>query len=120
MQTADKIKKLREVGVDIDAALERLGGVADLYFMVVPTFLEDKNYDLFLNDIENDAYEDAMRHIHSLKGASYNMGFCKIGDCTTKILLQLRDEEYDGLDELIDNLSREYHLIRATLIELGL
>ena len=52
MGETNRITRLREIGVDIDAALERLGGVEDLYFMIVPKFLEDNNYDLFLNDIE--------------------------------------------------------------------
>ena len=120
MGEMDKVAKLREIGVDIDAALERLGGVEDLYFMIVPKFLEDNNYDLFLNDMENNAYDDAMHHIHTLKGAAYNMGFQKIGDCSASIMEKLRDEDYNGLDDLIDELSREYHLVRATLIELGL
>ena len=120
MGETSKITKLREIGVDIDAALERLGGVEDLYFMIVPKFLEDNNYDLFLNDIENSSYDEAVHHIHTLKGAAYNMGFHKIGDCSGKILEQLREEEYNGLDDLIDELSREYHQVRATLIEMDL
>ena len=120
MDETGRITKLREIGVDIDAALERLGGVEDLYFMIVPKFLEDNNYDLFLNDIENSAYDEAVHHIHTLKGAAYNMGFHKIGDCSSRILEQLREEEYNGLDDLIDELSREYHQVRATLIEMDL
>lgn len=101
-------KELAENKVDIANTIERFLGNKKIYQQFLNKFLADNNYELFLEDIEKKDYENAQKHIHTLKGVAANLGLTPIFDSASQINNKLRNNELTDLVELSEQLIYNY------------
>lgn len=105
------LKELAENKVDIDNTIERFLGNKDLYLKFLNKFLADTNYEMFINALKEKDYENAQRHVHTLKGVSANLGLIPIFDCASQINSKLRSNDLTDLEELSSQLGLNYNNI---------
>ena len=78
----ERIKKLKALGCDIDAALERFMGDKQLYFICFEQMLTDDNFDKLGDALSKSDVNSAFHYAHMLKGVYANMGMTPIyNDC---------------------------------------
>lgn len=83
-------KELKLLGTDVDEALERFGGNAELYRKFIIKFL--KNADEYNPDsaFESGDYDEAFKRVHALKGVSGNLSFVPLYTAYSEITELLR------------------------------
>lgn len=102
--------KLSEIGVDLEQVLRRIGIKEDLYLQICEKFLQDSNYQLFMEALKRDDNKCALFHIHALKGVAANMGFVNLEHYCGNLITRLRqDNSYDKTDVI--NLTAAYEKI---------
>ncbi|MCQ2506504.1 MAG: hypothetical protein MJ113_04930 [Lachnospiraceae bacterium] len=115
----EKLDKLKKLGLDVDNALARLGGMSDLYLGILDKFLEDNSFDLFENFFNQGLYEDALRNIHALKGILYNLGMNEEGDMAQIIVNDLRANNYmERIPKVSKKLKKNYLTYKKKLNKL--
>ena len=93
--------------IDVEGALARLGNNEQLYYRILHKYLEDGSCNNYIKAIENEDYDNAERHIHSLKGVAANLGFICLENISGRILNALRVKEYQNIDMYTEKLERE-------------
>lgn len=111
----DICKKLKEIGVDVDQVVNRLGGNESLYLKICIQFLQDKSFQQFNQAVTTKDYPNAEIWIHTLKGVSANLGFVNMELLCSTILDKLKTKEYHLLAEDITCLIIEYRTIISIL-----
>ena len=108
-------------GVDIQAGISRLNGNVKLYKKLLVAF--GSNYSSCSIDIrksiENNNVEDAMRHVHTLKGVAGNISANDIHDIAQKLELELSKEAAENYDILLNNLDTALKSLNAIVSGLG-
>lgn len=102
-------------GVDVDGALERMGGSEELYETILGMFLTDENYGKLTEAMAVGDEANALGYAHTLKGMCGNLGldrlfhysddmvetFRKNRSCDVALLMTQITEEYTRLTEII-------------------
>lgn len=109
------INKLKELGIDTEGALKRLGGNETLYISVCSKFLQDQNYSLFMQVIDTMGYEKAEIHLHTLKGVAANLGFRRLEACCKTIHTNIITGDKIILSNSINQLTQEYQRLISLL-----
>lgn len=87
------LDELRDLGVNVEEGLERLGGNAAIYEKMLGTFLKMmKNYTV-LPDFDGENYEDVIETAHAIKGAAGNLSVSPIYDAYAEIVSLLRSKQ---------------------------
>ena len=76
----------------------------------VTLFTDDKSYNDFLNDFNNEKYEDAFRDIHTLKGLSLNLGFDTLSNICITVTDALRDGKMEVTSDMLSKLESAYNM----------
>jgi len=82
------------VYIDVDDALKRVGGNADLYKRLLKRFLDGNDFESLDNAFKNNDIEEAARLAHTIKGVSANLSLIKVRDVSTDLEHLIKD----GLD----------------------
>lgn len=115
MQT--KSLKLLEIGVDVLSVVKRLGGNELLYLNICDKFLYDESFESIQEAISVHNYDSAEMAIHTLKGVAANLGFIGLQTLCERLLMRLRDANYDAIPKDNQELIEEYHRIIQILKE---
>lgn len=91
-------KQMEENGANIDTTLDRFMGNEALYMKFIMKFLEDKNFDALVENIEKDDFEGAFNSAHALKGVTANLGLDPINAQAAKITELLRNKQPEEVD----------------------
>ncbi len=91
-------KQMEENGANIDTTLDRFMGNETLYMKFIMKFLEDKNYEALVENIEKDDFEGAFNSAHALKGVTANLGLDPINAQAAKITELLRNKQPEEVD----------------------
>ncbi len=91
-------KQMEENGANIDTTLDRFMGNEALYMKFIMKFLEDKNYEALVENIEKDDFEGAFNSAHALKGVTANLGLDPINAQAAKITELLRNKQPEEVD----------------------
>ena len=70
-------ENLKNIGVDVDGVIARLGGNEYLYLSICSKFLQDQSYLLATNALSDGNLKEAELQVHTLKGGSSESGFCE-------------------------------------------
>ncbi|MCM1126877.1 MAG: Hpt domain-containing protein [Lachnospiraceae bacterium] len=106
-------KQLEESGADVDVTLKRFMGNEAIYMKFILKFLDDKNYDVIMDSLDNKDYAGAFAGAHSLKGVSGNLGLNPVYEASSQITELLRDKSADEIDtvklaEVQEQLRKSY------------
>lgn len=78
-------------------------------------FLEDSSYVTYLDKMENQDYEEALRAVHSLKGVCQNLAFDRLYEVCAAIVLDLRQDNLAAAINKKDDLDDCYHQTVAAI-----
>lgn len=107
--TEPMLVQLEEAGNNIPGLLKRFAGNEAICVKLVKKFPGDENYAKYLKEIKVQNYEDAEQSVHTLKGASSNLGLTKISDITQLIVDEIRGErDYEKIEEWTKELTQYY------------
>lgn len=82
--------KLFQAGVDVNEAVERLGGDKDLYEDLLAHFKESPRYTDLKNALAADKAADAFSLAHALKGTAGNLSFNRLFKSMQPVVEALR------------------------------
>lgn len=91
-------KQMEENGANIDTTLDRFMGNEALYMKFVMKFLEDKNFEALVENIEKGDFEGAFNSAHALKGVTANLGLDPINAQAARITELLRNKQPEEVD----------------------
>lgn len=92
-------RKLRDAGIDYDAALARFVGKREIYEKYLTKFLEDTHVQDAMRALEQKDYGEVLEQTHALKGLAGTLGMTELFDVSADIVRDLRNEVWDGLDD---------------------
>jgi HPt (histidine-containing phosphotransfer) domain-containing protein len=109
-------EQLKNIGVDVDSVVQRLGGNEALYLCICKKFIQDPNYQLFQSAIAASDLISARNYIHTLKGVAANLGFIRLEYLCSVLFENIKSDQAIILQHYMDTLSEEYDRIIAVLI----
>lgn len=113
----DISNNLRDIGVEVDAVIARLGGNERLYLSICQKFLQDNNFSCLLDAFAAKDYIKTQIHIHTLKGVSANLGFQRLCLLCENAYEDFKKEEVRYYKQNISNISEEYERITTILLD---
>ncbi len=108
-------KKLQEIGVDLNTAMERFLGNEALLLRFLKKFKQDPNYEDFKAAMKEKRYEDAFKATHTLKGLCGNLSLTALYDITSKEVELLRHGEYSAAEEFYPEVVQQYDKVLEIL-----
>lgn len=102
-------------GTDVEAALQRLSGDADIYELCLNMFLQDQSMGDFERALDSNAWDDAFTAVHALKGAAGNMGFIPLYHAAAEMVILIRSGRTNELNNSLRELKRCYKDISDTI-----
>lgn len=115
-------RRLEEAGMEVDVVLKRFMGNEAMYQKFLLKFVDDKNYEGLVADIEKRDYEEAFKKAHTLKGVTANLGIEPVRSVAARITDLLRNKKEEDqvdseLDEYKEQLQTAYEEIREIILE---
>lgn len=108
---------MKNMNIKVDQTIERFVGNTDLYVKFsVKYSLENRMPDIFAA-YDAKSTDDLIMLVHKLKGASGNLGIDDIYFSAEEVIKQLRSGSYDGVKEMLDDISKKYSDICHTIQE---
>lgn len=107
-------EKVRQAGVDWQAAIGRFAGKEELYIKFLKKFADDGNFALLQDAWKQKNSSDAERSAHTLKGVCANLGMMELSEACNRVVQAVRKKsDHDIFDqkELIQACEREYDKI---------
>ena len=87
------LEELKELGVDTDGGIKRLGGNEALYTRLLGTFVKTIKAQEFQPDFDATNCESAIERAHAIKGTAGNMSITPLFEGYNEILRLLREGE---------------------------
>ena len=103
--------ELGNKGVDIEHTLARFMNKEALFEKFLYKFLEDDNFKNYMENLAKKDYKEALINIHTLKGVTANLGMNNLFKISEQIVIDIRAEKYDNLEELSKELEKEYNIV---------
>ena len=96
-------------GIDVEAALIRVGGNRKLYKKLLIKFRDDysNSFHEIKNAIENNNLKDAERYAHTVKGVAGNIGVNKLQKIAGDLEAGIRRKETDKYKAMLNKYSKE-------------
>jgi histidine phosphotransfer protein HptB len=107
--------KLKELGVDVDGTVTRLGGNELLYLAICQKFLQDQNFQLLQDALIKEDLKMTEIYIHTLKGVAANLGFIRLEQICRSMLEMVHQLNVLNIKQSYIELSEEYHKIISVL-----
>jgi HPt (histidine-containing phosphotransfer) domain-containing protein len=107
--------ELKNIGVDIDHVIKKLGGNEAVYLSICRKFPDDINYIMFLASMEANDMNLAGMYIHTLKGVASNLGFTKMAALCKTIINDIKNNDLLFTHKSLQELTDEYNKITGLL-----
>lgn len=107
--TNEQKDMLAGMNFDVSGTLSRFMNKENLYERFLIKFLDDVNYNGLIKSIEEKNYEGAYISAHTLKGVAGNLGITGIYECSIELLEKLKAKEYEGIDDILNQLTESYN-----------
>lgn len=104
----EKLKTLRDAGINVDEVMERFCGNEGLFLKILKKFNYDKSFSDLKNALASGDMENATAHVHTLKGVAGNLGMTALFDASLSLEMVLRGKEDGDRRELFTKLSDIY------------
>lgn len=93
---------LKENGVNVDKALERMKGNKEAYKNFLKEFFEDPDFEALQESIEAQSAKDAFDYAHGLKGMAGNLGLDNVHSQISILVEILRQGSLEGAKEAFE------------------
>lgn len=100
-----------------DEVLQRLAGNENLLKKFLKKFLSDSNYSRAMTAVDTKDYNELLTAAHTLKGISANLGLKILTELCTLIVSELRNNRYEKIQGLCEQLTDEYKRINEFFSE---
>jgi HPt (histidine-containing phosphotransfer) domain-containing protein len=110
-------KKMKDHKIDTDGVIARLGGNEKLYIAICKKFLNDISYPSVWEAVNKGDYEQARKHIHTLKGVAVNLGFLYLSSLCNHLLTEMEQQNFNLFNKDLISLAQEYDIIISILKE---
>lgn len=107
--------RMKEVGVDTDSVVTRLGGNVKLYLSICLKFLTDPTFYFITKAVSQNNFTEALVHIHTLKGVAANLGFVRLQLLCKNLIEELNNREYSDFYKDYSVLEKEYRTLISIL-----
>ena len=111
--------------LDIQSAMEMLGGDPDLFKILLCSFLNDKTFDInrLLELEKSEDTTEAAKYVHYFKGAARQLGAEDLSDAGQELEDVLRKKKTGDLEKLNQRFAKAYTelipFIKSTLVDIG-
>ena len=103
---------LEKVEVDVTQTLSRFMDNEELYLTFLYRFPEEKQFEELKIKVNNREYDEGILAVaHTLKGLTANLGMNNIYQLTAKIMMDIRNSQFDNIEETFLNLEKNYKQI---------
>lgn len=99
---------LKSIDVEVDTIMNSFMDNEELYKKFLYKFLNDNNMDLLGDKIYNKQYENLTLIAHTLKGTTAHLGLTPLYECFTKMVNELRQNEYGNIQTLYEEIVDYY------------
>ena len=106
---------LKEKGVNVDKALERLKGNKDAYKSFLVEFFEDPDFESLGEEIKAGNARNAFEYAHGLKGMAANLGLDAVHNQLSVLVEILRPGGLDGAAEAYDGVMEACNMVTMLL-----
>ena len=110
-------ERLKAAGIEAQEAIERFMGKESLYEKFALKFLEDNNYKILMDALEDENVEKSFAAAHTLKGICQNLSFIKLAAAVGQMTEQLRDGHIEQAKALVTKLKDCYEETTQALKE---
>ncbi len=100
----DLLEELKQLGVDIDGGVARLGGNEGLYRKLLGSFVKAINQYYVGTDFDGKEYADVIERTHAIKGAAGNLSITPVYEAYTKIVELLRSDQPEQAREVLADI----------------
>lgn len=107
--------KLYKAGVDVNGALDRLGGDKELYEELLQTFKNDTHFHEMETALKAQDAGAAFSAAHAMKGEVGNMGFSRVYEVLNPLVEKLRAGDLSGTDELLEDVREAYQTLMEAI-----
>lgn len=97
---------LKENGVNVDKALERMKGNREAYKSFLKEFFEDPDFEALQESIEAQDAKDAFDYAHGLKGMAGNLGLDNVHSKISVLVEILRQGSLEGASEAYEEVMK--------------
>lgn len=98
------LEELRQLGVNVDEALDRMMGNASLYERVLGKFLALIDNSAVSPDFDGNDYADIIEKAHAIKGATGNLSLTPLHKAYDEIVTLLRADKPEEAREVLKNI----------------
>lgn len=113
MTPEELLERLREYGADLDGIQTRFMGDAKLFQRCFLLFMEDENFALLGDALNNKEYQSAFAAAHTLKGVAGNLGLTPIYERICGLVEDLRAQRCgDHLEEAYADILSQWHALQ--------
>lgn len=106
---------LKEKGVNVDKALERLKGNKEAYKSFLVEFFEDPDFESLGEEIKAGNARNAFEYAHGLKGMAANLGLDAVHNELSTLVEILRPGGLDGADEAYAGVMEACNMVTMLL-----
>lgn len=108
-------KNLKDMGVDVEKALERMKGNKDAYKEFLVEFFEDSDFEALAEALEAENAKEAFEYAHGLKGMAANLGLDSIHEKLSALVEILRPGNIFGAKEAYEKVMEACNMITVLL-----
>lgn len=98
------LEELKELGVNVDEGLERLGGNQGLYERLLGSFLKTMETHHVEPDFDTSDYAEIIEKTHAIKGTSGNLSLTPIYEAYTEIVALLRADQPEQAKKVLEGV----------------
>lgn len=110
-------RELRAAGIDYDGALARFVGSRGIYEKYLLKFREDTHVKDARAAFAQQDYQEMLEQVHALKGLSGTLGMTLLYQISTEIVRELREQQYDCMEQKMEELEAERERLLKVLVE---
>lgn len=96
------LQELKDLGVETDDGLERMGGNAPLYERMLVKLKDMIKNSPVRADFDFNDYEDVLESAHSIKGAAGNLAVTPIFECYSEFVRLLREQQPEQAKQVFE------------------
>ena len=100
----------KNLGINYEENIARFAGNENIYIKFLKRLLEDNTYNNLKQAYSQKSYEDIEKYAHMLKGLAANLGINRIFLLSNDIVQNVRQKEFNNINNLYNKLTEEYEL----------
>lgn len=109
------LNDLRLNETDVDAAIDRLSGNAELYAQILAVFPSDTSMTDLENALDKRDWDSAFTAVHALKGLAANLGFIPLSHSLGEMVILIRSGRISEVNDSFERTKKYYNDIISVI-----